>query len=819
MNFGITSLLGNKQKIKRLSDRAEIIMVRTQELIKEPIETYPKITDKLKEKLKHGAVEDDILNEAYALVGAAATHVLGMTPYKVQIIGAIVLNGNMIAEMHTGEGKTLTATMPLYLNALCGKGAHLITANPYLAKRDATELKPLYNALGLSIGFTDEEEDDIKEKQKAYNADITYTTGAALGFDYLNDNLVQNAEETRQRGFNYVLLDEADSILLDNAQTPLIISGKGQNLETEYQKADLFVRELDKDSVLIEKEKHAVRLKPSGVMAAKEFYGDDLFVNQRANVHYIMNALQAHFLYQKGVDYLIVKESKKEGIKTVELVDLNTGRVLDGQRFSEGIHQALEAKEHTMIHSPNNISASITYQSLFSMYKKVAGMTGTAMTDKEELEAIYGLDVLPIPTNKPDRRTDYPDKVFANREEKYKAVAKKVQEYKDKGQPVLVGTTSVKNSEYLSKLLDRYGIDHETLNANNPSAEAKIVAKAGQKGAVTIATNMAGRGTDIKLEKGVEKLGGLVVLGTERHDSPRIDNQLRGRAARQGQPGITEFYVALDDDIFNKMKPSVLEHYRKKYKNTKGAIKNKTIDFLFNNVQKELAIQGYENRKADLTYENVIAKERESIYTLRHQIINNEYDLYKGLKKITLKVIDDYFKKIKSPKVTRSLIQKIQKDFINKNLSKEMLSLGSEKSYTNIKQIEKKIKSVTINELNYRKEILGERFSIVVSPIYLNVIDFYWSKEIAYLNDLKRMITLEGYRQANPYVEYQRRASDSFCTMLRKIRLRIFQIFYQLVIQIENNVVQSNLPNDIKHVETEKRVELDNKGGIVVGKN
>lgn len=808
MNF--SSILGNKRKISKLSQRTELIMQRTQELIKEPTEKYLDITKRLQAELKKGKTEDDILNEAYALVGAAATHILGMTPYKVQIIGAIVLNGNMIAEMHTGEGKTLTATMPLYLNALSGKGAHLITANPYLAKRDAQELEPLYNGLGLSIGFTDEEETDVKSKQKAYNSDITYTTGAALGFDYLNDNLSQSTSQLRQRGFNYVLLDEADSILLDNAQTPLIISGRDTEKETGYRRADAFVRELDKNSVMVEKEKRAVRLKPSGVMAAKAFYGNDLFSNQPANVHYIMNALQAHYIYQRGVDYL-TKNSKKEGIKTVELVDLNTGRVLDGQRFSEGIHQALEAKENTMIHTANNTSASITYQSLFSMYIKVAGMTGTAMTDKEELESIYGLDVLPIPTNKPDRRIDYPDKVFANREEKYKAVAEKVQEYNDKGQPVLVGTTSVKNSEYLSKLLFRYGIAHETLNANNPSAEAKIVAKAGRKGAVTIATNMAGRGTDIKLEKGVEELGGLVVLGTERHDSPRIDNQLRGRAARQGQPGITQFYVALDDDLFNKMVPSALKHYRKKYKDYKGEILDKRVDKVFNTVQKELAIQNYENRKSDLTYENVIADERERIYKQRKAIISGTKDLYQETKQITLKVINSYFKKLKDNKVTTQLIRSIQKDFIDKNLSDKLISLGND--YQSVEEIKSKITSAAINELNFRHKALGERFNIVVSPIYLNVFDFYWSKEIAYLNDLKRMITLEGYRQANPYVEYQRQASDSYNEMMRHIRLRIFQIFYQIVIQINDNVAQMNLPEELQQRPT---TQLDNKEGELV---
>ena len=354
--------LSDKSKLRKYGKLADKVMDKTQEYLKQDIKDYPKITDQLKQELQDGKTTNDILVDAYGLVGAAATKVLGMTPYKVQIIGGIILNHNMIAEMHTGEGKTLTATQPLYLNALSGKGAHLVTANPYLAKRDAKELEPLYNALGLTVGINHEEIDDPEEVKKAYQADITYTTGSALGFDYLNDNLAQSKNERRQRGFNYVLLDEADSILLDNANTPLIISGKGRKLTVEYQQADAFVRGLDKESVIVEKEKNAVRLKPSGVAAAKAWYGDDLFENQRANVHYLMNALQAHFLYQNGKDYL-TRISPKEGVKTVELVDLNTGRVLDGQRFSEGIHQALEAKENVMIHTPNMTSATITYQS------------------------------------------------------------------------------------------------------------------------------------------------------------------------------------------------------------------------------------------------------------------------------------------------------------------------------------------------------------------------------------------------------------------------------------------------------------------------
>lgn len=781
--------LSDKSKLKKYGKLADKVMDKTQEYLKQDIKDYPKITDQLKQELQNGKTTDDILVDAYGLVGAAATKVLGMTPYKVQIIGGIILNHNMIAEMHTGEGKTLTATQPLYLNALSGKGAHLVTANPYLAKRDAKELEPLYNALGLTVGINHEEIDDPEEVKKAYQADITYTTGSALGFDYLNDNLAQSKNERRQRGFNYVLLDEADSILLDNANTPLIISGKGRKLTVEYQQADAFVRGLDKESVIVEKEKNAVRLKPSGVAAAKAWYGDDLFENQRANVHYLMNALQAHFLYQNGKDYL-TRISPKEGVKTVELVDLNTGRVLDGQRFSEGIHQALEAKENVMIHTPNMTSATITYQSLFQKYNKVAGMTGTAMTDKEELDAVYGLDVLAVPTNKPDQRTDYPDKIYANQKEKYLAVAQEIVKYVRKQQPVLVGTTSVKDSMILSQLLDNYGIQHNTLNANNPQKEAKIVAKAGRKGAVTVATNMAGRGTDIKLDKGVEKQGGLVVLGTDRAKSPRVDNQLRGRAARQGQKGITQFFVSLEDDLFNNYRPNILKKLLKQYKGFEGEIHDKRIERLFNNAQKELANESFENRKSDLTYESIIADEREAIYKQRNAILDDTLDYHQVMEKLVNDTIDTYFDSLKnelSPvtkeiKVTRRLINRIQKELINDRFTNTLMTLGSK--YKNLTEIKNRIRFATQQEMEARFKLFRENISDFLRPIMLKSLDYYWSKEISYLNDLKRMITLEGYRQANPYVEYQREASNSYQEMLQNIRASIVELFYKTTIQI-----------------------------------
>lgn len=808
-------MIFDKLKIKRYTRLAEQVMQKTQALLKEDISTYPQHTAELKQQLANGKTEKDIILDAYALVGAGATKVLHMTPYKVQIIGGLVLNENAIAEMHTGEGKTLTATMPMYLNALSGKGAHLVTANSYLAKRDAEQLKPLYNALGLSVGYTDEVDENIPHKQKAYRADITYTTASTIGFDYLRDNLAKNPQEIRQRGFNYVLLDEVDSILLDNANTPLIISGVGQPITDGYQKADAFVRyHLNPNSVIIEKDKHCVRLKPSGIMSAKEFYGEDLFENQRANVHYLTNALQAYYLYNNGKEYL-THFSKKDGIQTVELIDTNTGRILDGQRFSDEIHQALEAKENVLIHAPNSTYASITYQSLFSMYNKVAGMTGTAMTDKGELSSIYNLDVLPIPPNKKDQRVDLPDKIYASQKEKFQAVAQAILKYRDRKQPVLVGTASVVSSEKLSQLLDNYGIEHETLNANNPEYESKIVAQAGQPKAVTIATNMAGRGTDIKLGKGVEDLGGLVVIGTERHTSPRIDNQLRGRTARQGQKGITQFYISLEDDIFKQYKPNKLEQYVAKYQGHQGEIHNKHLDRLFKDAQYQLSDQNFENRKSDLTYESIIGDERERIYQQRKLFVTDDYDPKAFLQQTCQNVIDDYFKKFKKVKITHHLIREIQLKFIDKIFSESMITLGNTAYYNDISDIKRSIQDASFDELKARSTVLKDQLQPVIDHIALLVIDFYWGKEINYLTDAKRTITLESYRQANPYVEYQRTASASFHDMVVNIQQSILQIFYQTKFNIiqeeQGTVVNAHIDKPLDKLDYQSQLQLQDK--------
>lgn len=794
-----------KQRIRQISERADKIMARVKYYQDIPLSEYPSITAKFKQELQDGKSEDDILDEAYALVSAASSKVLKMTPYKVQIIGGIILNSKTIAEMHTGEGKTLTATLPIYLNALSGKGAHLISVNSYLVNRDAQELAPLYNALGLTIGINDETK-SIAEKKAAYAADITYTTNSELGFDYLRDNIATNKNTQVQRGFNYALIDEVDSVLLDNAQTPLIISKKSKSNVVAYQTADIFVRSLKSKDVIVEKDKHAVRLTRSGIKKAKRFYGKNLFINDNTNaknnrmkIHTLMNALQAYFIYHNNEDYL-VKDNQVTGIKTVELIDASTGRVLEGQRFADGIHQALEAKENVVIHSPNITTATITYQSLLQKYHKVAGMTGTAMTDAEELEAIYDLDVLPVPTNKPNHRIDLPDKVFATENEKYRAVAAKVLEYHDKKQPVLIGTTSVKNSDRLSKLLDLYGIKHVTLNAENPEKESNIIKHAGERGAITIATNMAGRGTDIKLADGVNELGGLVVLGTDRHETPRVDNQLRGRASRQGQNGVTQFYVSLEDDLFKKYIPKRLSHFDHKYHNYQGEINNKLVHHLFTEAQTEISEQNYERRKGDLTYERIISNERDLIYQERQQILDNHINYYKLLQQIIADTLQQIANKYKNHHISDEIITNIQQA-VDDLFGKEQITVPT--TINNLKDIIQAVKRDANKSLDERKQLLDDNFDKVLQPMILNILDYYWCKEISYLTDLKNMIILQSYQQVNPYVEYQKQATASYQAMLIKVKESILQLFMQLNINITsdnpqiNLDIQSNKPKEV----------------------
>ena len=524
------------REIKRLGKKADKIDALKDEMAQLSDEELKAKTPEFKERLKNGETLDDILIEAFAVAREGAKRVLGLFPFRVQLIGGMVLHGGNIAEMKTGEGKTLTATLPVYLNALGGEGVHVVTVNEYLAERDSTEMGELYKWLGLTVGVNTAEMSP-DEKREAYNCDITYSTNSEIGFDYLRDNMVVYKEDMVQRPLNFALIDEVDSVLIDEARTPLIISGQTEPSVTLYQRADRFVKTLTDGDYTIDWESKSISLTENGIRRGEKYFNtDNLYdVENSALNHHIDQALRANYIMTKDKDYVVSDDGE------VLIVDSFTGRVMEGRRFSDGLHQAIEAKEHVEIQDGSKTMANITYQNLFRMYKKLSGMTGTAQTEAEEFREIYNMEVISVPTNRPVVRDDRPDLLYPTLESKFKAVVKEIKKLHTKGQPVLVGTVAVETSEYLSRLLDRERIPHVVLNAKNHAREAEIVANAGQKGAVTIATNMAGRGTDIKLGPGVVELGGLAVIGTERHESRRIDNQLRGRSGRQGDVGMSQF--------------------------------------------------------------------------------------------------------------------------------------------------------------------------------------------------------------------------------------------------------------------------------------
>lgn len=543
-----TIIENDKGEIRRLEKMADKVFKYEDQMAALTDDQLKAKTVEFKERYQNGESLDSLLYEAFAVVREGAKRVLGLFPYKVQVMGGIVLHHGDVPEMRTGEGKTLTATMPVYLNALSGKGVHVVTVNEYLSERDATEMGELYSWLGLSVGINLAAKSPM-EKKEAYECDITYSTNSEIGFDYLRDNMVVRAENMVQRPLNYALVDEVDSILIDEARTPLIVSGANA-VETSqlYHMADHYVKSLDKDDYIIDVQSKTIGLSDSGIDKAESYFKlENLYdIENVALTHFIDNALRANYIMLLDIDYVVSEEQE------ILIVDQFTGRTMEGRRYSDGLHQAIEAKEGVPIQDETKTSASITYQNLFRMYKKLSGMTGTGKTEEEEFREIYNIRVIPIPTNRPVQRIDHSDLLYASIEAKFKAVVEDVKARYQKGQPVLVGTVAVETSDYISKKLVEAGVPHEVLNAKNHYKEAQIIMNAGQRGAVTIATNMAGRGTDIKLGEGVRELGGLCVIGTERHESRRIDNQLRGRSGRQGDPGESQFYLSLEDDLMKR---------------------------------------------------------------------------------------------------------------------------------------------------------------------------------------------------------------------------------------------------------------------------
>jgi len=751
-------------------------------------------TNNLKAALSNGKELDDILPKAFATVREVSKRTLSMRHFDVQLIGGYVLHKGKIAEMKTGEGKTLVATLPLYLNALSGKGAHLVTVNDYLARRDATWMGPIYLFLGLSVGIIQHEksykvvwEDESRFKTKtvecsrkeAYDADITYGTNNEFGFDYLRDNMKYDFDDFVQRELNFAIVDEVDSILIDEARTPLIISGPTDQSTDKYYIVDKVVRNLQKDIdyTLDEKEKNA-KLTDEGITKVEKALGvDNLFDVRHVDLlHYVNNAVKAHAIFKRDVDYVV-----QDG--QIVIVDEFTGRLMPGRRYSDGLHQALEAKEQVKIENENQTLASITFQNYFRMYNKLAGMTGTAATEAQEFREIYGLDVIVIPTNKPMIRIDYPDQIYKTAKEKYDAIINDILENHKIGRPVLVGTVSIEKSELLSKILSKKGIPHEVLNAKQHEKEALIVSKAGEKGAVTIATNMAGRGTDIKVKDEILKLGGLHIIGTERHESRRIDNQLRGRTGRQGDPGSSRFYLSLDDDLLRIFGSEKIAFIMDKLGMKEGEpIEHPLINKSIENAQKKVEAMHFEIRKHLLEYDNVMNQQRNVIYSLRRDILMGN-DIENILKENIENVVDGLFEDyvINSEVIDEELLQKKIAEIFSVDFSFEGVSRKTANEYSN------KLKEKIFEKFSSKKEELGEHFIGFSRFLMMNILDSKWKEHLLNMDHLRDSVGLRGYGQKDPLIEYKKESYVLFVNMLNKINTDTVKFLFNVKIQVESD--------------------------------
>ncbi|MFP4167394.1 MAG: preprotein translocase subunit SecA [Desulfonatronovibrionaceae bacterium] len=704
---------------------------------------------------------DGLLPDVFALVREASKRTLGLRHFDEQIIGGLVLHKGMIAEMKTGEGKTLAATMPVVLNALTGKGVHVVTVNDYLARRDAEWMGRIYNFLGLSVGVITNELND-EQRREAYAADVTYGTNNEFGFDYLRDNMKFYADQLAQRELHYAIVDEVDSILIDEARTPLIISGPSDENTSMYSQIDRIVPRLQRDQdFTIDEKAKSVALTDEGVQKCEDILQiDNLFDPKNITYqHHILQALKAHYLFTRDKDYIV-----KDG--QVIIVDEFTGRLMPGRRFSEGLHQALEAKENVKVESENQTLASITFQNYFRMYDKLAGMTGTADTEAVEFKQIYNLDVAVIPTHEPMIRQDFPDVVYQTQEEKFKAIAEDLQELYQKGQPVLVGTTSIEKSELLSNKLNKMRVPHEVLNAKHHEKEAQIVAEAGERGRVTIATNMAGRGTDIVLGEGVRELGGLHILGTERHESRRIDNQLRGRSGRQGDPGSSRFYLALDDDLLRLFGSERISGLMDKIGMEEGqSIENKMISRAIENAQRRVEGHNFEIRKQLLEYDDVMNQQREVIYAQRKEIMQAD-DLVELLDEF----IDDLLLDIYAPveEAGKEGVDEESKHMVAARLF-QVFNLERKELEENLVSREEAGKRIR-GKLAKLKADAGDHYHEIVRFFLLENLDKNWKEHLLNMDHLKEGIGLRGYGQKDPKQEYKREGFELFQDLLGRIK-------------------------------------------------
>ena len=774
----------NDRELKRLSVLLNEVNHYEKELMSLGDTQLKEKTPYFKEKLKNGLTLDDILPEAFAVARETSRRMLMMRPFDVQVIGGIVLHEGKIAEMKTGEGKTLAATMPLYLNALSGKGCHVVTVNDYLARRDSEWMSPIYTFLGLTVGVIVHGMDD-DERRKAYGTDITYGTNNEFGFDYLRDNMKFSLEDYVQREFNYAIVDEVDSILIDEARTPLIISGASEESTDKYYKINQIIPRLKKDvDYTIEEKSKTVVLTEEGVSNVEKYLNvQNLYEPKNIEiVHHVNQALKAHTLFKCDVDYLV-----KDG--QVVIVDEFTGRVMPGRRYSDGLHQALEAKEKVKIEKENQTLASITFQNYFRMYKKLAGMTGTADTEAAEFKKIYNLDVLVMPTNMPMIRQDHNDLIYKTEQEKIKAVIEEVKALNKAKRPVLIGTISIEKSELLGKHLTRAGVKHHVLNAKNHEREAEIVAQAGQPGQVTISTNMAGRGTDIKLGENVADLGGLHILGTERHESRRIDNQLRGRSGRQGDNGSSRFYLSLEDDLLRVFGAERISSVMETVGLEEGQpIEHKYISKAIENAQKRVEGQNFDIRKHLLDYDDVMNNQRKVIYEQRIKVLRGK-DLWSDIEEMVEEITNDLLLEFTGDKShpqdwdLKALEDALFKQFnVRLNISniEEMNSVDAIRDFI-LENVQKYLRG-------REKEFGPELMSYLMKVIMLQAIDTHWKEHLLSMDHLREGIGLRGYGQKDPVREYQREGYEMFMEMIGRVKMDTLEKLCLVRIQREEEV-------------------------------
>ena len=790
-NFLRQLVENDKRELRRLGKLADKVIALESQMAALEDADFPVKTEEFKERYAKGESLDALLPEAFALVREGAKRVLGLFPYKVQIMGGITLHDGNIAEMRTGEGKTLTATMPVYLNALSGDGVHVVTVNEYLASRDAREMGELYNFLGLTVGLNLTGMSS-EEKRAAYAADITYSTNSELGFDYLRDNMVVYKSQMVQRPLNYAVVDETDSILIDEARTPLIISGQAEKSTVLYQRADMFVKGLkEEEDYTIDLTSKTISLTDEGINKAEQtFRLPNLYdVDNSALVHHIDQALRANYIMLRDIDY-VVDEGK------VKIVDGFTGRIMEGRRYSDGLHQAIEAKEGVEVENESKTMATITYQNYFRMYRKLSGMTGTAKTEEEEFREIYNMNVIAIPTNRPVQRIDGHDLIYPSLRSKFRAVVQDIKQRHEAGQPILVGTVAVETSELLSNLLRAEGIPHEVLNAKNHFKEAEIIMSAGQRGAVTIATNMAGRGTDIKLGKGVKELGGLCVIGTERHESRRIDNQLRGRSGRQGDPGATQFYLSLEDDLMKRFggekMQAIWERLNLTDEGDDNFIQSKMLTRQVESSQKRVEGNNYDTRKSVLEYDEVMREQREIIYSQRLQIINEENSLEKVTKGMIRRTIH---RVVESHTLTDQKDWNLEGivDFAHNSIcAPDELSISDleGKSATEIEGILNE-KAMEIYK-EKQEQLNGDNQMLEFEKVViLRVVDRKWTDHIDDMDQLRQSVGLRGYAQIDPLTEYQTEGYERFQQMIAAIDYDVTRILMKS--QIRQNLQREQI--------------------------